>query len=54
MGIQGYTVPEVARWWRIRGKIAHGESADSEELKQGVSRIAQGVQNALKEELAHL
>jgi hypothetical protein len=54
MGIQGHTIPEVARWWRIRGKIAHGEAADSEELRQAVSQITQAVQTALKEELSHL
>lgn len=54
VGLQDYTVPEVATWWRIRGKIAHGESADSEQLKQAVSRISQAVQNTLRVELSHL
>jgi hypothetical protein len=52
--ISGFAVPEVAKWWRMRGKIAHGESIRAEELQQVISRITQAVQSALKEELAHL
>ena len=54
MGIEDHAVCEIEKWWRFRGRIAHGDSVDPNELRQVVNQIAQAVQNALKKELSLL
>lgn len=54
VGITDYSIDEVMTWWRIRGKLAHGDSVDAKTLRKHISILKTAIQSALREEINHI
>jgi hypothetical protein len=53
-GLTTVTSAEVREWWSFRGRIAHGEHINADELRGPVARLGGAVRGALRKDISDL